>query len=134
MVSEKKHVLYVVDKAGHIQAVQLSPELWAQVESTVLAKAKLLEAPQSPADRPEAMGDFKEFMNSWDFRYPYDPAVTCPHCKTHSDNWQQDAEHPFHLTNANLGGLLVFYCKHCGGTVRVKHFRDHVATEYTGRN
>ncbi len=130
-MTKKKHVLYLVDTTGHIEGVQLTPELWAMVEKYVQARAADLNGENDPLQRPEALDDFKEFMDVWDFKYPYDPAVTCPHCGTHTADWQQDPAHPFHLKNANLGGLLVFHCKHCGATVRLKHFRDHVATECT---
>lgn len=130
-MNQKKHLLYLVDASGVIEGVQLSPELWRLVEKTVKARAAELNGEDNPLNRPEAMDSFKEFMDAWDFRYPYDPSVTCPQCGAHADDWQRDPRHPFHLKNANLGGLLVFHCKQCGATVRKKHFRDHVATECT---
>lgn len=130
-MTKKKHILYLVDAAGHIEAVQLTPELWRLVEKTVQTKAAELQGENDPMQRPEALDDFKDFMDAWDFKYAYNPAVECKNCGAHTTNWQEDPEHPFHLKNANLGGLLVFHCKQCGATVRLKHFRDHVATEYS---
>ena len=48
-----------------------------------------------------------------------------------TDDWRTDPAHPFHLTTANLGGLLVFRCARCHTTIRQKHFRDHRALEHT---
>ena len=69
------------------------------------------------------MADFERLLQFWDFRYPYSPEVTCPRCGAHTADWRNDPAHPFHLTTANLGGLLVFRCKSCQSTVRQKHFR-----------
>ena len=59
---------------------------------------------------------------------------TCPQCGAHTADWRNAPAHPFHLTTANLGGLLVFRCKRCQSTVRQKHFRDHMAVECTPYN
>ncbi|MBQ3060019.1 MAG: hypothetical protein IJD16_06870 [Desulfovibrio sp.] len=128
-MSKHLSLQYVTDSEGHILAVQLPWELWKKIEPA--ARPVLDVAAPSKALPPEPMTDFEEFLQYWDFRYPYDPAVSCPHCGKQCDDWREAADHPFHLTNANVGGLLVFRCKSCGCTIRYKHFRDHVAHEHT---
>ena len=83
----------------------------------------------SQSDGP--IRDFNEFLQCWDFSYPYNPSVKCPCCGKETEDWRNDATRPFVLTNANIGGLLVFHCLSCGATIRQKHFRDHVAIEYS---
>ena len=131
----KTHVHFVVDAKGNYNAVQLSAALWALVEKHVLsAEKKLTGTTLDPFAAPEPLGEFAEFKACWDFRYPYEAHVICSACGAKTDNWEHDPDHPFHLTNANFGGLLVFRCKACGATVRKKHFRDHVAFEHTAAN
>lgn len=132
-MSEKKHVLYVVDKNGVIQNVQLSAALWERVEKKVLAAEEELNPKPTAEVQPEPVDRFKKFIEAWDFRYEYSPAVHCPDCGVRTEDWQNDPAHPFHLKNANIGGLLVFHCKKCGATVRVMHFKDHVAIESAPR-
>lgn len=120
---------YVTDTEGHILSVQIPWELWEKIEPSV--RPLLYPARAEPALPPEPLSDFEDFLRYWDFRYEYDPAVRCPHCGKISNDWRNDPEHPFSLTNANLGGLLVFRCKSCNCTIRQKHFRDHVAHEHT---
>ena len=59
-MTKKKHVLYLVDTTGHIEGVQLTPELWAMVEKYVQARAADLNGENDPLQRPEALDDFKE--------------------------------------------------------------------------
>ena len=70
-------------------------------------------------------------MDSWDFPYEYSPAVKCPVCGSETEDWRTDPFHPFLLSNANMGGLLVFHCAQCGCTIRQKHFKDKMVTEFT---
>ncbi|MDO5484637.1 MAG: hypothetical protein Q4F27_06970 [Desulfovibrionaceae bacterium] len=129
-MSSYSSLQYVTDTEGHIQAVQIPWEVWQKIEPR--ASALLSSAAGRDTLPPEPLADFEDFLKYWDFRYPYSPAVSCPHCGTACEDWRNAPEHPFHLTNANLGGLLVFRCKACGCTIRQKHFRDHVAHEHTG--
>ncbi len=122
-------ISYVVDKSGNIQAVQLSEDLWNRVSEYVLQKEKALHSQESGVLRPEPMEAFEEMLACWDFPYPYSPAVTCPHCQSQTDDWRSAEGHPFHLLNANFGGLVALRCKKCGALVRFKHFKDHVAVE-----
>lgn len=128
----KEQIQYVTDERGNIVAVQLPYALWERLKTALPT-----EAPAARGDDalpPEPMDGFAEFLRYWDFRYPYDPAVSCPHCGVHVTDWRTAPRHPFHLSNANLGGLLVFQCTSCGATIRQKHFRDHVVLESTPRS
>ncbi len=125
-----QEILYLVDEKGAIQSVQLSYALWKEVEDLVRQKcAKKAEDTLTQKEGP--LKDFAQLMEYWDFPYPYSPKVSCPHCQAHTDDWQRDQSAPFLLTNATLGGLVVFHCKACGTTIRQKHFTDHVAYEHT---
>lgn len=128
---------YLTDTHGNIVAVQLPFALWERLKAYLPAE----EAPRGAhiadraSDEPhEPMDAFADFLRYWDFRYPYDPAVACPHCGERVADWRTAPGHPFVLANANLGGLLVFHCNTCGATIRQKHFRDHVALESTPRS
>lgn len=128
----KKHIHYVVSAQGECAAVQLSLALWETVQKQVLqAEKTLTERGRDLFSVPEPLGAFAEFKSCWDFRYPYEARVLCKGCGATAEDWENNPARPFHLTNANFGGLLVFRCKACGGTVRKKHFRDHVAFEFT---
>ena len=120
---------YLVDEKGRIQVVQLSAELWSKVES--LVKPFLEKKDTTLKQKQGPINDFKTLMQFWDFSYPYTPGVDCPHCGAKTDDWMGDKDHKFILTNANLGGLLVFHCTKCGTTIRQKHFKDHVAYEHS---
>ena len=83
--------------------------------------------------------------NAWTPVYTYQstrskPIYDCAQVRINTTDylvtadWRNDPAHPFHLTTANLGGLLVFRCKSCQSTVRQKHFRDHMAVECTPYN
>ena len=122
---------YVTDAKGNIASVIIPWALWEKMEPKV---RKLLEAEAGPKEITQAAGplaSFDELMQFWDFKYPYSPAVTCPHCAASSADWRNDPAQPFILTNANIGGLLVFYCRACGTTIRQKHFHKHMAVEHT---
>lgn len=123
-----EQVHYLTDQCGNIVAVQISLELWEKLKPALVQADR---ANVSSVFRPDALNEFAEFLRYWDFRYPYDPSVHCPHCGTRVSDWRTAENHPFRLANANLGGLLVFHCKACGSTIRQKHFRDHVALEST---
>ena len=125
----KEEIQYVTDKVGNIVAVQIPFSLWERLKGALPDKAPTDAS--TAADASEPLDGFADFLRYWDFRYPYDPAVSCPHCCVHVADWRDAPGHPFRLANANLGGLLVFRCTSCGATIRQKHFRDHVALEST---
>jgi hypothetical protein len=127
---DKDALRYVTDAQGQVEYVLVPWDLWRRLEP----QAAALSAPQQPAAPEQAPGplaDFDERLRTWDFRYPYDPAVACPHCGAATEDWRADPAKPFVLTNANIGGLLVFHCRACGTTIRQKHFRDHRALEHS---
>lgn len=123
------HITYTTGPDGEIEAVHLSPALWERVKSRVIAAEQWMLDDASPYSRPEPLAAVEELKQYWDFPYPYAPDVHCEHCGTASMDWENDPLHPFHLTNANFAGLLVFKCKHCGSTVRKKHFKHKVVFE-----
>ena len=108
----EQHIFYLRDAQEHLCGVQLSARLWDLARPAVEKALARLTPPE-------------------DFKYTYDPSVKCPHCGAETSDWRTDPAHPFHLTTANLGGLLVFRCTCCHTTIRQKHFRDHRALEYT---
>ncbi len=127
MKTQTDPILYVVTDEGHIKSVQLSAELWEKVESQVKAAAKNMQGLNDPFLKEEPLQALQELKEYWDFTYPYEPSMHCEACGVKTQDWESDPAHPFHLTNANIGGLLVFQCR-CGATVRKKHF--HRKTVY----
>ncbi len=130
-MSDAMQIFYLRDADGHLQAVQLSATLWEKVEHAVQPFLQDADVSKPEAVTPEPLESFAEFLQFWDFAYPYSPAVSCPHCGQSAEDWRTAPDHPFVLVNANLGGLLVFHCKNCQTTIRQKHFRDHVALEHS---
>ena len=124
----EQHIFYLRDAQEHLCGVQLSAKLWDLARPAV---EKALARLTPPEEAPEPLEDFRQFLEYWDFKYTYDPSVKCPHCGAETSDWRTDPAHPFHLTTANLGGLLVFRCTCCHTTIRQKHFRDHRALKYT---
>ena len=128
-------IKYLVDENGKIEAVQLTAKLWNQIEPLVKSNLeKINQSKTKLVQRQGPINDFKVLMQFWDFSYPYVPDVHCPHCGAETEDWLSDPEHKFILTNANIGGLLVFHCTKCGTTIRLKHFKDHIAYEHTVPN
>ncbi len=127
-------IMYLVTREGECHGVQLSLELWEKVENHVKAVSqKHLASAEDPflkAQPLEALAELKEY---WDFTYPYEPTVMCEACGANTPDWETDPAHPFHLTNANIGGLLVFLCR-CGATVRKKHFHRKFVFECTPKD
>lgn len=118
-------IRYLHSSDGKLEAVQIPAKLWRRLEP--LIKGLPQETKSGTADNE----GFQEFLDAWTFPYAYDPAVTCPHCHSQSNDWRSDPERPFLLTSANISGHLVFHCNKCGCTIRHKYFRDHMAKEFT---
>ncbi len=129
----EEHILYLVNAKGHCSSVQISLELWELVQAQVEKAAKKLTNVVDPFDLPQPLDSLEELKTYWDFTYPYEPHVHCDACGATSDDWENDPAHPFHLTNANFGGLMVFLCR-CGATVRKKHFHRKVVFECTPKS
>lgn len=126
-----KHILYVVNAEGQCQSVQLSVALWERVEKQVKVTLRRMTEDVDPFAKPEPLAALAELKAYWDFTYPYEPSLHCEICKMQTDDWENDPQHPFHLVNANLGGLLVFRCKKCFATVRKKNFHRKSVIECT---
>lgn len=124
----KEHVLYLVNMSGHCFGVQLSMELWEKLEPHVKEALQQIIPTNDPFDQPEPLDALADLKAYWDFTYPYTPEVYCDACGAATEDWENDSTHPFHLNNANIGGLLVFRCR-CGATVRKKHFHKKVVFE-----
>ena len=122
---------YITDTDGNAVFVVIPVTLWQKIEPEVSRMLLADESPQELAQAPGPLRSFEELMQCWDFKYAYNPAVACPHCGAEVADWRNDPRQSFVLTNANIGGLLVFHCRACGTTIRQKHFRDHVAFEHT---
>ncbi|MDR1660651.1 MAG: hypothetical protein LBR94_10035 [Desulfovibrio sp.] len=124
--------LFLTDAEGRCVAVQIPYALWERIKEHAVPDCVAASENSVPDPHPaEPLDAFAEFLQYWDFRYPYKPAVRCPQCGVTVEDWRVGDERPFRLTNANLGGLLVFRCHNCNTTIRQKHFRDHVAFEFT---
>ena len=105
---------------GEFVAALVPAALWARCEPLFAG------APAEP-QADQALDDFKRFMESWDYRYPYDPAVKCPLCGAEAGDWREGG--PFQLKTASLGGTLIFKCSGCGADVRHKYFRYNFEIE-----
>lgn len=122
---------YLTDIKGNVASVVVPLALWEKIEPKIRPLLAESEEPQPLAQAQGPLRNFDDFLKFWDFKYSYSPAVTCPHCGASALDWRNDPEDHFVLTNANIGGLLVFHCRSCGTTIRQKHFRDHVAVEHS---
>lgn len=122
---------YVTDSKGNVASVIVPWALWEKIEPKVRNLLRVESEPQELTQAPGPLKNFDELMQCWDFKYPYNPSVTCPHCGANVADWRNDPHQPFVLTNANIGGLLVFHCRACGTTIRQKHFRDHMTVEHS---
>ncbi len=124
------HISPCLGPDGKTFAYVLSRELWNEVKYDLRSGEKeLFFKHGGVAD--EDLEDFREFLMHWDCDYDYSGKVHCLGCGTDTEDWRTDPGHPFVLSNANTGGLLVFQCSHCGATIRLKHFRDEVVCEHT---
>lgn len=124
------HLTSCTGPDGKPYAYVVSRELWNAVSHELKAGEKELFL-KSGSVRPEPLGDFRKFMEFFDCPYEYQGTVRCPNCGKETEDWRTDPKHSFSLSNANLGGLLVFQCSGCGGTIRQKHFQDGVVVEFT---
>lgn len=120
-----RNILYLTDENGNLQAVQISVDLWEQLKRFLPQITKSAPGENIKSD----MVAFEQFLQYWDFSYPYSPAITCPKCHATTIDWRSDPASPFVLANANFGGLLVFHCNNCSSIIKQMHFKDHVATE-----
>lgn len=124
-ITDPDKIIDMYDSRGQLQGVFVPAALWRKCEPM------LREILRPREDLKNDFAGFEELMQCWNFQYPYSPAVKCPACGAQTLDWIKDPEKPFCLTNANIGGLLVFHCNNCGGTIRQKYFKRHMAEEFT---
>lgn len=124
------HLASLTGPDGKVFAYMVSRELWNEVKWDLRSGEKELFLKNGGTEH-QSLDEFQDFMDHWDFSYEYDPAVSCPVCGNSTEDWRVDPLRPFVLTNANIGGLLVFQCRRCAATIRQKHFKDKVVHEFT---
>ena len=117
-------ILKIFDSSGAFVGVFVPAKQWEALEKTLAPAAR-------PVGTDHDLEGFNELLASWNFAYSYDPAVTCPVCGCHTENWQVDSGQPFRLVSASIGGLLVFHCRQCGTTIRHKYYRRHMVKEHS---
>ena len=133
-MSTSDHLLKLYDKNGNLLTVMMSAELWAKGGDRLARYIDtLLDTPSAQAGMPKdmALAQWEEFKSYWDFQYPYEASVVCKGCGASTADWLSDPQNSFTLKSAQVGGLAVFACSACGGTVRKKHFKDHVCFEFS---
>ncbi|SHJ69607.1 hypothetical protein ACQ0P8_12025 [Halodesulfovibrio aestuarii] len=132
MSEYETHVKPLYDRDGNLHGVLLSPEIWEKAGKKISEILDQAQDKQPTSEiHQEPIEDWETFKDYWDFKYPFNPGVTCNACGAKSENWEEDTPRVFYLKNASLSGLLVFHCEKCGSTVRKKHFKDHVCLEAT---
>lgn len=125
MLFTQSDILHLHDSEGSLKGVFISASLWKKLEPLLNS----FQQTQTINTSSNVTKEFSNFLQCWDFRYPYDPGVVCPNCQTAVQDWQKD--NTFILHTANIGGLLVFKCSVCGSTIRQKHFKDKRVTEFS---
>ena len=128
-MAHSDHFLPLYDAEGNLHAVLLSAELWRRGAKRLQPLVDSLLESMQPVEQPEPLDEWEMFRQYWDFQYPYNAEVECPHCGVKTPDWTADPAKPFRLRSAQLGGLAVFTCSACGATVRKKHFKDHICYE-----
>ena len=116
-------VLKIFDASGNFIGVFIPAEQWEKISGAA--------PPNAPDEHSHDLAGFNELMESWTFSYPYDPSVICPVCGNASTDWREDADMPFILSSANMGGLLVFRCNKCDATIRHKYYKNKVVKEHS---
>lgn len=125
------HINELYDSEGNLIGCLMSSEAWTVVKSNVLSQLGLKEkAPVTP-DIPEPISDWETLKDYWDYPYPVDTDVECENCGNNTPDWASDEPRRFHLTSANLAGLVSFRCVQCQAKIVKKHFKDDIRTECT---
>lgn len=125
-----EHINELYDKDGNLIGALLTAEAWNHVRTTVLAALGVEEKPEVQ-EVFEPLGDWETLKEYWDFSYPVDMDVACENCGNSTEDWSADEPRKFHLTSANLAGLVSFKCAGCQAKVQKKHFKDEIVTECT---
>ncbi len=118
----------IFDAQGQPLGALLGPEAWALVREAVLQHCA---ASTVTPEKPEPLADWKNLVQSWDFKYPVDLDVSCPLCGNASDDWEHDEPRKFRLNAANMGGLVSFRCLACLARIIKRHFDDTIKVEAT---
>lgn len=124
------HINELYDKEGNLIGALLSAEAWNHVKKDILS-ALGLEDKAPVAEIFEPLSDWETLQEYWDYSYPVDTDVQCAHCGSSTDDWAADEPRLFHLTSANLAGLVSFKCVKCQSKIAKKHFKDEIKTECT---
>lgn len=130
-MAHSDHFIQLFDKNGNLYSVMLSAELWNKFRFKLDPVIRGMLEEMEPTVRAEPLEEWEDFKKYWDFKYPYEATVKCGNCGAASEDWANDPFKPFRLKSAQLGGLAVFECTHCGATVRKKHFKDHICFEFS---
>jgi len=127
MSSQFPDVQELFDAQGLPLGALLGPEAWAMVREIVMSRF----APRDPAPAalPEPLEDWRDLLQFWDFKYPVDRDVACTLCGNQTENWELDEPRKFHLTAANLGGLVTYRCLGCQAKILKRHFKDIIKVE-----
>lgn len=125
------HINELYDKDGNIIGALLSAEAWNHVKKDVLKLCGLEETAPVVETIKEPTSDLEMLHEYWDFNYPVDTDVHCELCGNTTEDWAADDPRRFHLTSANLAGLVSFKCVKCQAKVTKKHFKDEIVTECT---
>jgi len=120
------NVQELFDAKGESLGAILGPEAWALVRELVLAHYAL---PTPAPEIAEPLGDWRDLVAFWDFKYPVDLDVKCTLCGNETSDWEHDAPRKFQLTAANLGGLVTFRCLGCQAKIMKRHFKDTIKVE-----
>ncbi|OIO04582.1 MAG: hypothetical protein AUJ49_02670 [Desulfovibrionaceae bacterium CG1_02_65_16] len=120
------NVQELFDAKGEPLGAILGPEAWALVREQILSRHG---EPVPVREIAEPMGDWRDLVASWDFKYPVDLDVRCPLCGNETSDWEHDDPRKFMLTAANFGGLVTFRCLGCQAKIMKRHFKDIVKVE-----
>ena len=128
MISTFPEVQELFDAQGQPLGALLGPDAWALVRETVLAHFAPESAPAAP-EIAEPIQDWLTLVQFWDFKYPVDFDVACSLCGNSTLNWEHDEPRKFHLTAANMGGLVSLRCLACQARIIKRHFYDTIKVE-----
>jgi len=124
------HINELYDKDGNLIGALLTAEAWTHVKDMVLTALGVEQEPEVE-EISEPLSDWETLKEYWDFNYPVDMDVACEQCGSATEDWSADAPRKFHLTSANLAGLVSFRCVSCQSKIVKKHFKDEIITECT---
>lgn len=125
-----EHINELYDKDGNLIGCLLTAEAWNYVKKDILVALGQDPEPEV-VEIKEPTSDWEMLKEYWDYPYPVDTDVNCENCGSSTQDWAKDEPRLFHLTSANLAGLVSFRCVKCQAKVQKKHFKDEIRTECT---